>query len=76
MVQVIPSLLQRELLNRITARLINPSQNEIGRISKHTLDQINKKLPSKLTVNKLKDAMSVINRCCNIHNKKLCKLAV
>ena len=32
-------------------RLINPSKNEIGRISKHILDQINSKLISKLSVN-------------------------
>ena len=30
--------------NHPTTRLINPSKNEIGRISKHILDQINMKL--------------------------------
>ena len=37
--------------NHSTTRLINPSKNEIGRISKHILDQINSKLISKLSVN-------------------------
>ena len=37
--------------NHPTTRLINPSKNEIGRISKHILDQINSKLISKLSVN-------------------------
>ena len=40
--------------NHPTARLINPSKNEIGRISKHILDQINTKLVSKLRVNEWK----------------------
>ena len=33
--------------NHSTTRLINPSKNEIGRISKHILDQINSKLVGK-----------------------------
>ena len=37
--------------NHPTTRLINPSKNEIGRISKHILDQINTELVSKLSVN-------------------------
>ena len=40
--------------NHPTTRLINPSKNEIGRISKHILDQINTELVSKLSVNEWK----------------------
>ena len=40
--------------NHPTRRLINPSKNEIGRISKHILDQINTELVSKLSVNEWK----------------------
>ena len=41
--------------NHPTTRLTNPSKNEIGRISKHILDQINTKLVSKLRVNEWKN---------------------
>ena len=34
-----------------TTRFINSSKDEIGRISKHILDQINTKLVSELSVN-------------------------
>ena len=42
---------QRKIDDHLTTRLINPSKNEIGTISKHILDQINTKLVSKLRVN-------------------------
>ena len=38
-------------MNHPSTRLINPSKNEIGRISKHILDEINTKLVSKLSPN-------------------------
>ena len=57
--------------NHPTTRLINPSKNEIGRISKHILDQINSKLVSKLSVNEWKNTVSVINWLENINNKRL-----
>ena len=37
-------------LNHPTTRLINPAKNEIGRISKQILDQINSKLCETLKV--------------------------
>ena len=40
--------------NHPTTRLLNPSKNEIGTVSKHILDQINTKLVSKLSVNEWK----------------------
>ena len=56
--------------NHPTTRLINPFKNEIGRISKHILDQINTKLVSKLSVNEWKNTISVIKRFENINNKR------
>ena len=59
--------------NHPTTRLINPSKNEIGGISKHILDQINSKLVSKLSVNEWKNTISVIKWFENINNKRLYK---
>ena len=41
-------------MNRLFRRLIYLSKNEIGRISKHILDQINTKFVSKLNLNEWK----------------------
>ena len=59
--------------NHPTTRLINPSKNEIGRICKHILDQINTKLISKLRVNEWKNTISVIKWFKNVNNKRLYK---
>ena len=59
--------------NHPTTRLINPFKNEIGRISKHILDQINTKLVSKLSVNEWNNTISVIKWFENINNKRLYK---
>ena len=59
--------------NHPTIRLMNPSKNEIGRISKHILDQINTKLVSKLCVNEWKNTISVINWFKNNNNKRFYK---
>ena len=59
--------------NHPTTRLINPSKNEIGRISKHILDQINSKLVSKLSVNEWKNTISVFQWFEDINNKRLYK---
>ena len=40
--------------NRPTVRLINPAKNEIGRISKTVLDDINTRLRESLKVNQWK----------------------
>ena len=47
--------------NHPTTRLINPAKNEIERISKQILDQINSKLCEILKVNEWKNTASVIN---------------
>ena len=48
-------------LNHPTIRLINLAKNEIGRISKQILDQINSKLCEILKVNEWKNTVNVIN---------------
>ena len=57
--------------NHPTTRLINPSKNEIGRISKHILEKINTELVSKLSVNQWKNTISVIKWFKNINNQRL-----
>ena len=59
--------------NHPTTRLINPSKNEIGRINKHILDQLNTELVSKLSANEWKNTISVIKWFKNINNKRLHK---
>ena len=56
-------------LNHPTTRLINPAKNEIGRISKQILDQINSKLCEILKVNEWKNTASVINWFKKIESK-------
>ena len=48
-------------LNLPTTRLINPAKNEIGRISKQILDQINSKLCEILKVNEWRNTANVIS---------------
>ena len=55
--------------NRPTVRLINPAKNEIGRISKTVLDDINTRLRESLKVNQWKDKTQVINWFKEIPNK-------
>ena len=50
--------------------LINPSISEIGKISKHILDKINKSLLSKAKVNQWKNTSDVISWFKNINNNK------
>ena len=44
-----------------TYRLINPSKSEIGKISKHILDNINTQLTNKLQLNQWKNTRAVTN---------------
>ena len=64
---------KENFINHRTIRLINPSKNEIGRKSKHILDQISTELISKLSVNELKNTISVSKLFENINNKRLYK---
>ena len=62
--------------NKPTVRLINPAKNEIGRISKRILDEINSKLRTSLGVNQWKNTTEVIDWFKQIHNKKQYKFAM
>ena len=62
---------KKNFTNHPTTRLINPSKNEIGRISKHILEKINTELVSKLSVNQWKNTISVIKWFKNINNQRL-----
>ena len=64
---------KENFLNRPTTRLLNPAKNEIGRISKHILQNINKTLSEEIKVNEWKNTESVINWFKNIPNKHLYK---
>ena len=64
---------KENFLNRPTTRLLNPVKNEIGRISKHILQNINKTLSEEIKVNEWKNTESVINWFKNIPNKHLYK---
>ena len=46
---------KENLLNRPTTRLLNPTKNEISRISKHILQNINKSLSEETKVNEWKN---------------------
>ena len=56
--------------NHPTTRLINPSKNEIGRLSKVILDDINLKLQEALGVNQWKSTGKVLDWFRNIRGKK------
>ena len=62
--------------NRPTVRLINPAKNEIGRMSKRILDDINARLRHSLGVNQWKDKMEVINWFKQIDEKSRYKFTV
>ena len=55
--------------NNPTVRLINPSKNEIGRISKVILDRINSSLIDQLKVNQWKNTQNVIECFMKIEEK-------
>ena len=46
--------------NKISCRLINPSKSEIGKISKHILDDINNKIKTIESVNQWKNTTDVL----------------
>ena len=52
-----------------TYRLINPSKSEIGKISKHILDNINKQLMYKLQLNQRKNTKVITYKFTAIPNK-------
>ena len=56
----------------LPCRLINPSKNELGKVSKVLLENINKRLIELLNVNQWKNSESVINWFNTIENKHQC----
>ena len=62
--------------NNPKTRLINPAKNEIGRISKVILDNINKDLLAKLQVNQWKSTSSAIDWFKKIEKKEECKFMI
>ena len=59
-------------INKPSCRLINPTKNELGKISKRILKQINQETLKKTEVNQWKNTSKVINWFNNIENKKYC----
>ena len=64
---------KQNFTNHPTTRFINPSNNEIGRISKHIIEKINTEVLSKLSANEWNNTKSVIKWFKNINNKRLYK---
>ena len=57
---------------KLSFRLINPSKSELGKISKHILDNINKYIIEHTKVNQWKNSESVIECFRYIKNKQQC----
>ena len=67
---------KENFINNPTVRLINPAKNELGRISKSILDQINLDLKSVLKVNQWKNTDNVLDWFNCIENKSAHKFLV
>ena len=52
--------------------MINPTKNELGKISKKIIKKINQEILKKTDVNQWKNTSNVINWFNNIENKKDC----
>ena len=62
--------------NNATTRLINPAKNEIGRISKMILENINKELRYKLQLEQWNKATAMINWFKKTENKNKYKIMI
>ena len=67
---------KQNFTNNPTTRLINPAKNQIGRISKVVLDNINCKLKELLGVNQWNNSFRVIEWFKNISDKSACTFSV
>ena len=65
---------KKNFLNNPTVRLINSAKNELGRISKAILDNINKRLCTRLNINQWKNTASVKELFKIIEQKHLYRL--
>ena len=54
--------------NHPTCRLINPVKNELGKVSKQILDNINSKIKKVTRLNQWKNTSDVINWLTNTHD--------
>ena len=61
---------KKGLPNSPSFRLINASKSEVGKISKHILEKINKSILSNTKVNQQKNTSDAISWFKNINNKK------
>ena len=59
--------------NVVKCRLINPAKTEIGKISRHTLQQINANIRIKTGLNQWQNTSAVLHWFRNIPNKSRCK---
>ena len=64
---------KENFLNHPKVRLINPAKNELGRISKTILDNINMKLFQATKINQWKNTVSAIKWFNSLKNKHLMK---
>ena len=64
---------RENFLNNPTVRMINPTKNELGRISNAILDNISKRLCTRLNINQWKNTASVIEWFKRIEQKHLYK---
>ena len=62
--------------NKISCRLINPSETDIGKISKQTLDRVSNTILVKNKLNQWKNSYPVLEWYCNIKRKDQCCFAV
>ena len=58
--------------NKPSSRLINLTKNELGKISKRIIEQINQEILKKIDANQWKNTNNVMNWFNNIENKKDC----
>ena len=63
---------KQNLLSGTPCRLINPCKSELGKISKITLENINKTLIEKLNVNQWKYTETIIHWFKSIEHKSRC----
>ena len=62
--------------NNPSVRLINPTKNELGRLSRFIIQAINKELRYKFNLNQWKNAEDVIDWFNSISEKQLCKFVI
>ena len=67
---------KENFLNHLKVRLINPAKNELGRISKTILDNINMKLLQATKINQWQNTVSTMKWFTSLKNKHLMKFVM